>query len=66
MMYHLDGRWRCQSLVYFGEPQDSDLAYRHTRKKMVRGFWLVAGCGPILAGGFRFPALGVRKFQVSD
>ena len=22
MMYHLDGRWRCQSLVYFGEPQD--------------------------------------------
>ena len=22
MMYHLDGRWRRQSLVYFGEPQD--------------------------------------------
>ena len=21
-MYHLDGRWRRQSLVYFGEPQD--------------------------------------------
>ena len=20
MMYHLDGRWRRQSLVYFGEP----------------------------------------------
>ena len=23
MMYYLDGRWRRQSLVYFGEPQDS-------------------------------------------
>ena len=22
MMYHLDGRWRRRSLVYFGEPQD--------------------------------------------
>ena len=22
MMYHLDGRWRHQALVYFGEPQD--------------------------------------------
>ena len=22
MMYHLDDRWRCQSLVYLGEPQD--------------------------------------------
>ena len=22
-MYYLDGRWRCQSLVYFGGPQDS-------------------------------------------
>ena len=22
MMSHLDGRWRRQSLVYFGEPQD--------------------------------------------
>ena len=22
-MYYLDGRWRRQSLVYFGEPQDS-------------------------------------------
>ena len=22
-MYYLDGRWRLQSLVYFGEPQDS-------------------------------------------
>ena len=22
-MYHLDGRRHCQSLVYFGEPQDS-------------------------------------------
>ena len=22
MMYYLDGRWRRQSLVYFGEPQD--------------------------------------------
>ena len=20
-MYHLDGRWRCQSLVYFDEPE---------------------------------------------
>ena len=24
-MYHLDGRWRRQSLVYFGEPQDSSV-----------------------------------------
>ena len=32
MMYHLDGRRRRQSLVYFGEPQDySELAYGHTR-----------------------------------
>jgi len=22
VMYHLDVRWRLQSLVYFGEPQD--------------------------------------------
>ncbi len=22
-MHHLDGRWRRQSLVYFGKPQDS-------------------------------------------
>ena len=22
-MYYLDGRWRRQSLVYFGEPEDS-------------------------------------------
>ena len=35
MMYHLDGRWRCQSLMYFGEPQDSDLAYRHTRNPYI-------------------------------
>ena len=24
-MYHLDGRWRRQSLVYFGEPQVSSV-----------------------------------------
>ena len=30
MMYHLDGRWRRQSLVYFGR-KTGDLAYRHTR-----------------------------------
>ena len=35
MMYHLDGRWRRQSLVYFGEPRPSDLAYRHTRNPRV-------------------------------
>ena len=22
-MYYLDGGWRCESLVYFGSPQDS-------------------------------------------
>ena len=30
MMYHLDGRRRRQSLVYFGR-KSGDLAYRHTR-----------------------------------
>ena len=35
-MYNLDGRWRRQSLVYFGEPQDSsanvaDGAFREAR-----------------------------------
>ena len=24
-MYYLDGRWRCQALVYFGEPEDSSV-----------------------------------------
>ena len=24
-MYHLDGRWRHQSLVYFGDPEDSSV-----------------------------------------
>ena len=35
MMYHLDGRRRRQSLVYFGEPQASDLAYGHTRNPYI-------------------------------
>ena len=33
MMYHLDGRRHCQSLVYFGEPQG--LAHRHTRNPYI-------------------------------
>ena len=34
MMYHLDGRWHRQSLVYFGTARPGDLAYRHTGIRM--------------------------------
>ena len=35
-MYYLDGRWQCQSLVYFDKPQDSSVnvvggAFREAR-----------------------------------
>ena len=32
MMYHLDGRRRRQSLVYFGEPQDLTRGKRRQRR----------------------------------
>ena len=36
MMYHLDGRWRRQALVYFGEPQD--LAFIFSQGWRARAF----------------------------
>ena len=59
MMYYLGSRWRRQTLVYFGEPQD--LAYRHTRKKdgarvvAARFSPEVSGFRLWKSGSFRFP-----------
>ena len=37
-MYHLDGGWRRQSLVYFGEPQDSFMNVAGGAFREARGY----------------------------
>ena len=37
-MYYLDGRWRRQSLVYFGEPQDSSANVAGGAFREARGY----------------------------
>ena len=37
-MYYLDIRWRCQSLVYFGEPQDSSVNVAGGAFREARGY----------------------------
>ena len=38
IMCYLDGRWRCQSLVYFGEPQDSSTNVAGGAFREARGY----------------------------
>ena len=37
-MYYLDGRWRRQSLVYFGSPQDSSANVAGGAFREARGY----------------------------
>ena len=38
MMYHLDGKWRRQALVYFGSPQDSSVNVAGGAFREARGY----------------------------
>ena len=43
-MSHLDGKWRCQSLVYFGKPEVSSANVAGGAFREARGYVL----GPLL------------------
>ena len=37
-MSHLDGRWQCEPLVYFGSPQDSSVDVAGGAFREARGY----------------------------